>query len=79
MKVIIRWRVVHPAKTGPKVSCRPYVLFEEIVNDVREVVRSCPLDVWPSIQEKHTEATFERMPDLKEPILPEPSPKRRRT
>jgi hypothetical protein len=73
MKVVIRWRVVHPAEEGPKISCRSYVMFEEIVDGHRDRIRSCPINVWPSMRAKIAEndVTFEQVPDIREPTLPD--------
>lgn len=72
MNVVVRWRIVHPAKKGPKISCSSSVVFEELVDGVRDRVRSCGLDVWPSLKSKLEDSgvEFEQLPDVEEPPCP---------
>lgn len=80
MKIVIRWRVVHPAKKNP-ISYGPSVIFEEVVNDRRDRIRSCSLEAWPSMKERLAENgyEFEQLPDVEESSRPEPAKRVRRT
>jgi len=80
VNIVVRWRIVHPADNGEKISCCSYVLFEEIIDGVRDRIRSCPVEVWPSMRSKieGDGVVFNQLPDTMEPPRPEGPKKTKR-